>query len=83
MEKGFDSGSADRARIVLHAHNLTAPLTQAQVPTRQDNCVLNHREANDTLALGFVRLGSRCSVFLAIHVCQLEDSPIVKQLLLE
>ena len=83
MEKGFNSSSADRARIVLHAHNLAAALTQAQVPTRQDYCVLDHSEANDTLTLGFVRLGSCCGVFLAIHVRQLEDSFIVQQLLLE
>ena len=45
--------AADRARIVLHSHDLTAGLAEAEMATREHDCVLDHSEANDALALGF------------------------------
>lgn len=83
MHERFDARPTYGARIILHSHNLTAPLAQAQMSTRQYYGVFDDSEANDTFALGFIRLGSRAGVFLAIHVCELEDCPIVEQLLLQ
>jgi len=77
VHKGLDPRATNRASVVLHADDLTAPLAEAQVAARQHDGVLDDSEANDALTLGVVRLGCRRGVLLSIHVRQLEDCLVV------
>ena len=83
MHERFDARPTYGARVILHPYNLTATLAQAKMSTRQYYSVFDDSEANDTFALGFIRLGSGAGIFFAIHVCELENCPIVEQLLLQ
>ena len=78
--------AADRARIVLHAHDLTAGLAEAEMATREHDCVLDHSEANDALTLRFTVCSSAISTIgtgvLPVHICQLKDGLVVEELLL-
>ena len=53
------------------------------MPTRQDDRVLDHGEAYDTLSLNVVVCGRRRRVLLPIHVGQVEDRAVVEELLLD
>ncbi len=83
MHERFDARPTYGARIILHPDNLTATLAQAQMSARQYYSVFDDSEANDTFALGFIGLGSSACIFFAIHICELENCPIVEQFLLQ
>ena len=79
--------AADRARIVLHSHDLTAGLAEAEMATREHDCVFDHSEANDALALRFpVCSSATCTIgtrVLPVHIRQLKDGLVVEELLLD
>ena len=79
--------AADRARIVLHSHDLAAGLAEAEMAAREHDCVLDHSEANDALALRFpVCSSATCTIgtrVLPVHIRQLKDGLVVEELLLD
>ena len=83
VDERLDAGAADRARVVLHPHDLTAGLAEAQMATGQHHCVLDRCEADDTLTLRLVRCAACRAVVLPVHVGQLEDRLVVQQFLLQ
>ena len=84
VHERFYSCSADWTRVVLHTNDLTAPLTQAKMSTRQNHCIFHNGIANDTFSLRFsTHLIPRClasataTILFAIHVGQLKNGLVV------
>ena len=51
--------------------------------TWQDDRVLDHGEADDAFSLNVVVCGRRCRILLSIHIGQVKDGAVVKELLLD
>jgi len=82
VEEAADLGSADRALVGLHPHDLTAVDTQAHVSAGEHDRVLGRGVADHTLLLALVgEVGG--VVVNAVDVVHVEDLVVVEQLLLE